>query len=147
MGKRFLIVLNLIIAATLQVAAQTGYSNLEFIENKGQWDKQVILRGELNNGSFFLRKQGFTVLLHNADDLRRMRENHLREAANIGGDPKTSLTDRSGNLSRSNILHSHNYSVSFEGGNDNVEIVPDKPLPTYNNYFIGHDRSKWIGRN
>lgn len=143
MVKRLLIIFGLVIAAALQVAAQEIYSNLEFIENKGQWDKEVILRGELNNGSFFLQKRGFTVLLHNADELRRLRENHLSESSNNNADGKNTLTDRSKGLARTDILHSHNYAVSFVGGNENAEIVPDKPLPTYNNYFIGNDRSKW----
>src|ERR1700748_2031168 len=29
------------------------------------------------------------------------------------------------------------------GASDAVEIVPDKSLPGLNNYFIGHDPSKW----
>ncbi|MBS1600338.1 MAG: PKD domain-containing protein [Bacteroidetes bacterium] len=142
MGKRLLIIIGLAVAATLQVAAQAGYSNLEFIENKGQWDKQVILRGELNNGSFFLQKKGFSVLLHNADDLIRLRENHRNQSIN-DADSKTNSLDRTKNLLAGDILHSHNYSVTFIGGSDDVEIVPDKPLPTYNNYFIGNDKSKW----
>jgi len=142
LGKRLLIVLDLLIATTLQVVAQNGYSNLEFIENKGQWDKRVVLKGELNNGSFFLQKQGFTVLLHNPDDLRNLRGNHQNKITdNIKS--KDALPEKNRNLTRNNILHSHNYSVSFKGSNDNIEIIPDKPLPTYNNYFIGKDPSKW----
>ncbi len=142
MGKRFLIVLGLFIAAASQVGAQTVYSNLEFIENKGQWDKEVILKGELNNGAFFLQKKGFTVLLHNAAELQRLRQNHMVDSV-ATNDAKTTLADRNKLSARTNVLHSHNYSVTFVGANDNAEIVPDKPLPTYNNYFIGRDRSKW----
>ena len=27
--------------------------------------------------------------------------------------------------------------------NESTEIIPDKPLDTYNNYFIGNDSTKW----
>jgi gliding motility-associated-like protein len=39
-------------------------------------------------------------------------------------------------------LHSHAYVVSFENANPQAEIVPDKPEPYYNNYFIG-DKKNW----
>ena len=39
-------------------------------------------------------------------------------------------------------MHMHSYRVSFVGANDEVTIVPDKALASYNNYFIG-DRKNW----
>jgi len=142
LGKTPLIFLNLLVVATLQVAAQDGSSNLEFIENKGQWDSRVVLKGELGNGSFFLQKQGFTVLLHNPEELRKLAGNHRQSLSDVhpGKNPVTSAFIVSGS---NDILHSHVYSVFFQGSNDHIEIVPDKPLPTYSNYFIGRDPSKW----
>jgi hypothetical protein len=52
---------------TLSVNAQ-----MEFIQNKGQWDSRVEYRGDFSTGSFFLENQGFTVVLHNADDLKKI---------------------------------------------------------------------------
>ena len=40
-------------------------------------------------------------------------------------------------------IHSHAYKVEFLNGNKIAEVIPDKPLPGYNNYFIGNDPSKW----
>ena len=40
-------------------------------------------------------------------------------------------------------VRSHAYNVDFVGASPNMQVVPDKPLPTYNNYFIGNDPSKW----
>ena len=42
-------------------------------------------------------------------------------------------------------LRSHAYAVDFVNAATNLEIVPDKPLEYYNNYFIGNDPSKWAG--
>jgi len=136
----------ILLLATLQMNAQDGYSNLEFIENRGQWDSRVMFKAELNNGAFFLQKHGFTVLLHHPDDVRALTEDHhsQRPAENTvqqknapapPGLPAPNTNRR--------ILRSHAYSVGFIGGSDQSEIVPDKPLPTYNNYYIGNDRSKW----
>ena len=105
--------------------------NIEFIENKGQWDKHVKFRSEVPAGSFFIRNGGFTVLQHNKEDLKQVQES----IHGHGNDQNK----RSSPL----ILHSHSYAVDFAGASDKIELVPDKPLDTYNNYFIGNDPSMW----
>ena len=40
------------------------------------------------------------------------------------------------------LLHLHSYRVSFVGANDDVTILPDKAVASYNNYFIG-DKKNW----
>ncbi len=68
--KRFIHVL-LFILPVASLKSQSG--NIEFIENKGQWDKQIKFQGDVSAGSFFIRKDGgFTVLQHNTDDLARL---------------------------------------------------------------------------
>jgi gliding motility-associated-like protein len=132
----------LLTLATLEIDAQNGSSNLEFIENKGQWDKTIMFKGELNNGVFYVQRNGFTILLHNSDDLRALTNGHRGSSKAAASDPKNAV----GLLAQkpsSRILHSHAYSVSFVGSNPNLELLPDKPLPSYNNYFLGLDSSKW----
>ena len=106
------------------------FSQTEFIENKGQWDKQVKFMTNAGDGAFFLQKKGFTVVQHNAADLESIiHKNHNRTTAASAFEKVT--------------LRSHAYAVQFVGANDNAEIIPDKPLPSVNNYFIGNDKSKW----
>ena len=50
--------------AFLNVSAQTEFPNLEFIENKGQWDSRAILKANIGNGSLYFHKSGITVVLH-----------------------------------------------------------------------------------
>src|SRR5436305_1124500 len=106
-----------------------AFSQTEFIENKGQWDKQVKFMTNAGNGAFFLRGNGFTVLQHNPADLEKVIH---------------TMSDPAGQgFPREKILHSHAYAVQFVGANENPEIIPDKQLPSVNNYFIGNDKSKW----
>ncbi|HLK30548.1 MAG TPA: PKD domain-containing protein [Puia sp.] len=141
MINRSLIVFLLILAA-LKTSAQGGSSNLEFTENKGQWDSRVKFKADFGGGAFFLQKNGFTVLLHNPDDLMRMRQAHNGRRIKI----LTKQNKQTRNSEDSSLLvRSHAYRVAFVGANENPEIVPDKPLPTYENYFIGNDHSKWAG--
>jgi gliding motility-associated-like protein len=118
----------------LKGAAQAGASNIEFVENKGQWDSRVKFRGEIGNGNLFLEKGGYTALLYQPDDLTRL--SYRRH----GGQGTGGKTGRG-----SDSLRSHAYRMNFVGANDQVTIVPDKALPGYNNYFIGSDPSKWKG--
>lgn len=118
------------------------YANLEFVENKGQWETQVKYKGTMNNGAFYLTNKGFTVLLHNPDDLEAMTThfhgiNHNHENPSYPKKSKVIASD-------SFIVHSHSYNVNFLNATFS-EIVPDKPLETYNNYIIGTDSSKWKG--
>lgn len=113
--------------ACLKGVAQQGTSNIEFIENRGQWDSRVKFKADISVGNLFLEKGGFTALLYHPDDLVRLDNSHHGKPG--GGD----------------TLRSHAYQVRFLDANDGVSIVPDKPLPGYNNYFIGRDSTKWAG--
>ena len=64
--KRFLIFATLHISAF--AATAQSYNNIEFIENKGQWDSRVQYKGNVSNGAFFIRSGGFTVLQHKPED-------------------------------------------------------------------------------
>ncbi len=121
----------LLILATFFVA--TSFAQTQFVENKGQWDNRVKYRGDFSGGSFFLRDQGFRVLINNTDDLMAVSEM-------IHGHGTSPAINNA-----SVILHSHAYDVDFLGNTGNIQRVPDKVLTKYNNYFIGSDPSKWAG--
>jgi gliding motility-associated-like protein len=145
--NKFLIVSILLIAATLQLAAQSSYSNLEFVENRGQWDQAVRFQAQFPTGSFFLQKKGFRVLMHNPEELAALEEKKhghtsADQAAPLGKSVHTQSLEALKAI-QSNILHSHIYEVSFENSNEEPEVIPDKPLPSYNNYYIGNDPAKW----
>ena len=109
---------------------------MEFVQNKGQWDKQVNFRGDFSNGSFFLENKGFTVLMHKADDVIKLSEYTHSKLKKVN--PKENIPDTF-------TLHSAAYKVSFLGANNAAERVPDKVSKAYNNYFIGDNPSQWAG--
>ncbi|WP_207495651.1 PKD domain-containing protein [Aridibaculum aurantiacum] len=120
----------------LQFTSLAQYANLEFIENKGQWDSKVKFKGSIANGGFFLEENGFTVVKENDEDMERVGEyfhGHSHAAARKAP-PATSEKELN--------VRAHAYKVQFVNAG-NPTIVPDKPLDTYNNYFIGSDASKW----
>ena len=128
-----------IILTILFFVAHPALAQLQFIENKGQWNKAVDFKSDFKTGSFYLQKQGFTVLLHNEKDLELLSEG-------LHGDDKPNLKARTSVYtppSKKITVHSHSYTVNFLGASAHVQAVADKGLPTYNNYFIGNDKSKW----
>ena len=112
------------------------WAQMEFVQNKGQWDNKVNYRGDFSNGSFFLENKGFTVLMHKADDIIKLSEYTHSTYKNLN--PKESKPDTF-------TLHSAVYKVNFLGANTAAERVPDKVSKAYNNYFIGNDPSQWAG--
>lgn len=107
--------------------------NVEFIENKGQWDSQVLFMGKVTAGAFFIHKEGFTVVQHNIKDWERLHQ----LAHERGANENSRIGDQDF------ILRSHAYNVNFVDANPKAQILPDKPLETYSNYFIGNDPSHW----
>ena len=111
-------------------ALKAQYNNIEFVENKGQWDSRIKFLGQVYAGMFSVEQNGFMVVQHKPEDWAKIGE----LAHSHGSSPiaKAAFT-----------IHSHAYKVEFLNGNKIAEVIPDKPLPGYNNYFIGNDPSKW----
>ena len=111
-----------------------NYQSFQFIENKGQWDNRVRFKGEVPGGALYVHSNGFTVLQNNAADWERIQElvhGHDLHDSKIGV------------RNEATALRSHAYNVEFVNASPNARVVADKPLATYNNYFIGNDPSKW----
>ena len=140
------------------------YAPLNFIENKGQWDQNVIYKTNLDGASVFLRKTSFTFLLLNKQDAYALEEAAHGHASNQQHD---SIVPRSRKGADASVLPSHPnpgeggepspprpggrlpevrghaYNVNFLNTAAGVQIVPEKEQEGYANYIIGNDRSKW----
>src|SRR5690242_16501951 len=90
--KQFFTVLAFTISAFV-VEAQS-YNNIEFIENKGQWDSRVKFKGDVYAGAFFLRSGGFTVLQYNQEDYARVRESFHGHSPDAVAQRKAGMTLR-----------------------------------------------------
>ena len=131
--KRLILSFLILLSPTVILTAQQ-YGNIEFVENKGQWDNRVKYKGDVSSGALFIRNGGFTVLQHNTDDLAAL--NAAFHGHTFNGTAAKSLNDKM-------VLRSHAWNVDFVGAEPTMRVIPDKPISTYNNYFIGNDPSKW----
>jgi gliding motility-associated-like protein len=124
-----------LLISSFALSAQS-YNNIEFIENKGQWDSRVLYKGDVSNGSFFIRSGGFTVVQHNPVEYANVGK--FLHGQNPDGSPVSP--------NQTMVLNSHAYHVDFLETSADIRTVPSKVIQTYNNYFIGNDQSKW-GKN
>lgn len=130
-----IIVLSLFTIIALSANAQ---SYLEFVENKGQWDEKINFKGELINGAFALQQTGYRLLMYNNEDLKKRNEFFHGHAHSDASKNETNhSTPKDFNF------RSHVYEVKFLNANATPTISAEKPLSSYNNYYIGNDKSKW----
>jgi gliding motility-associated-like protein len=131
----------LLLFTLTSLVSETLCAQVEFIENKGQWDKRVKFMSKAGDGSFYLQEKGFTISQYSPADVENITDKRHGISVN-------SKNGNSGTIANANAktlpdkVRSHFYSVEFLNANM-AQIIPDKPIPTVNNYFIGNDKSKW----
>jgi gliding motility-associated-like protein len=128
-------IITALLATLFLMSVNNAWAQMEFVENKGQWDTKINYKSEFSTGAFFLENRGFTVLLNKPSDVTALNEYYH------GIQKKGAKTDNKDVY----IFHSHAYNVTFLGAAFTPVKMPDKPLNTYNNYFIGNDEKKWAG--
>ena len=70
---------HLLLTITTFFVAENTFSQIEFVENKGQWNSEVKFMSLAGSGSFYLQQNGFTVAQHNPDDMENIKERRHRE--------------------------------------------------------------------
>ncbi len=98
--------------------AQTGLGNLEFIENKGQWDSTVRFRADMPNSTFFLQKHGFSILLQNPADMEALGQA-------LHGVPST--VKNTDNSNKSSAAKKTNQTSTFAATMPPVQGNPSSP--------------------
>ncbi len=102
------------------ISVSCQYANLDFIENKGQWDQKIKFKGLMNNGAFFLQEKGFRVVLSREEDLDKLNasfhsdQNSGKETIHKRNTPATKIFVPAPVAENGPItVHSHAYDVQF----------------------------------
>ncbi|MBL7918598.1 MAG: gliding motility-associated C-terminal domain-containing protein [Bacteroidia bacterium] len=95
-------------------------------ENLGQWNKNILLKAQLDGGAFFIENNKLTF---NFYDKKSFKLNHLNE------------------LKRTRVkkekIRGHAYEIIFMGANQEPAVEKHQKGSDYENYFLGNDKSKW----
>ena len=97
-------------------------SSIQFIENKGQWDAQVLFKANIPGGSLYITAAG----LHYA-----LVDEHAIHAITHG------------ESSPSTPINAHNYKMEFSGGNKTVTVQKGNMFSEYYNYYVGDNPKQW----
>lgn len=101
-------------------------ANQLFIENKGQWPEQVAFKADIQSGSLFIEKSGFTYFFmrgpKHAHDNSMEADNHADEES---------------------LYKYSRIKTKFLGASQNVLFKAEKPSITDYNYYLGNDPKHW----
>lgn len=111
---------------TGSVQAQSD-ARLEFIENKGQWVKDIRYKARIPDGAMFLTDRGFVYHYVSGEDLSRLH--HER-----GADPEAE------------VVRHHAYRVDFVQAEKAIRYQPAEKQTYYHNYITGSDHATWKGQ-
>ncbi len=98
-------------------------SHYALVENKGQWDDKVLFQSRSQGNNIWVQQHGF---LYDLRDYSPMKRAHLGEGTDTSTEIKSVLS-----------------AAHFINSNEVYEIIKEKPLPYYYNYFLGNDSTKW----
>lgn len=118
----------LLVLCLCNICVQAEDGQVDFIQNKNQFPRQVKFKADLPGGAVFLMENGFTYNYYKQEDLTRIHD-LMHDATAVENEK----------------VHYHAYQVLFANANKEVAISEDGLLPYYNNYFLGNDASKWAG--
>ncbi|MBM3443661.1 MAG: T9SS type B sorting domain-containing protein [Bacteroidetes bacterium] len=124
-----------------------GYYGLQYTENKGQWEGDFYFRSDVGDASFFINKDGYTVLKMDPDAfIKALSTYHPgieKERVKDRSTGDTYFVPKRSTSSSAVELRSHVYKVRFLGGNPNVRFEGDRSPLSFANYYLGNDASKW----
>lgn len=123
-----LVTILLVLLAKITFCNDTLYHNLHFIENKGQWESNIIYKTTLKNGVAFLEKNCITFSLSD----------------NKGGCKHDSKEEEC--KDENHIINNHAFRLKLLNSKSSGKIISDKKNKSYNNYYIGNDKSKWVSK-
>jgi gliding motility-associated-like protein len=100
------------------------HNAFSFMENKGQWDEDILFKSSFKGGNFWIQRNKF---LFHLQDFQSLRKNHI----NLGN-PDLKAEDRQ------HVVH-----LNFKNSNTIQEIRTSNPSTEYYNFFLGNDQKHW----
>lgn len=104
------------------------HSHVEFKENKGQWESNILFKAKLPAGQIYLEQNKLTYQFYLEKDIVRIGDLHHGWIKN----PQAS----------DSIINLHAFEVEFLNSLAS-STAAEHPCSDYENYFIGNDESKW----
>ncbi|KAA6433992.1 PKD domain-containing protein [Dyadobacter flavalbus] len=108
--------------------------DMHFIENRGQWEPEVLYRAEIPGGFLFLKNKSLVYVLYDAARVSAMHGKKATDSQNIRN-----------NAAAGHIIPAHGVEVAFQNASENISYKPERETRIHYNYFLGKEESKWAG--
>ena len=127
-----------IIISSKLLAGNTPKSDIDYFENKGQWDSKVLYKADIYGGWAFLEKNTITYMFMETEKILH-KHNHNNQTIQEG----IENFDHQEMDKVPSIIKGHVYKVNYLNANPSATLNGEDKLAYYNNYFKGKDQSKW----
>lgn len=97
------------------------FAQINFIENKGQWESNIKYRADIPGGQLFLENGTLSYLLVEQEPFKELHDKGKYEKP----------------------VQMHYFRVVFEGANPNPTYKNALTTETYYNFYLGNNPSKW----
>ncbi len=123
--RTFLLFVFIFISSVNVFAHNEGeHRSYQFIENKGQFEKEVQYKAKINGGALFIEKNALTFHLLDNSVINKY---HLHQEVK----------------KEEQFIKGHAYKMIFENSIE-PKIIATEKSNDYTNYFLGNDPSKWV---
>lgn len=129
-GKHPFILLLLFCFLSINVFGD-GYRAARFVENKGQWNENVLYKAAIPGGDLYILKNKLKYVFYQTG--QKGHEGLFEESETALRQSKNSQYD--------NLIHS--VEISFQGSNISSSIYGTSALPEVLNFFKGTDEQHW----
>jgi PKD repeat protein len=120
----------LLLALLFTFSANAGSNRVEYVENGGQWESNVLYQGNLVDGKVYAERNRLTYVFYSREDLEA-----VHELADNSANPNAAIEN--------SIIRAHAIRVSYLNSNTEVSISASDIADGILNYFTGNDPSKW----
>jgi len=118
--------IRIIVLIILSITNGTLFSQVNFVENKGQMPSQVEFKADFMFAQIYFERDRFTYNLINNTEIPVSKVHH-------------------GNDNYNGTVHCHAYQMKFINSNKNTEIFKNGQTHSYENYYLG-TKENWASR-
>jgi gliding motility-associated-like protein len=120
------------------VHAEGGdHGSIQFIQNLGQWDPDILYQAEIQNGYLQIARDGLHYIFY--DGTRMSHHPGFQD-----GDQSSNA--RLNDPEDFSPIDMHATALLFKGRSDLIKVVSEEKQTVYYNYFIGRDPSRWASK-
>jgi len=112
-----------------------------FVENKGQWDDNVLYRADIPSGQMYIEKNRFLFDFYDQEAASRHTHGHKDQSRSAH--VSTQRSSSGGSIPNKKGIDAHAYEVAFLGCTPISSAQGIDPISYSYNYFKGNDQSKW----